>query len=235
MWFKVVCENILCTASADSTLNRWWHNISSWREYEGFSRTFWCLGRGKSEDKRPGPTSSLRVCNTLNPDCSIATSSSNSLQWSVPSLGAIARRRPPSSRGGYNGRSPNSYKFGMSYSLGVVLSWVTVLVQNFWTNLWQCRPIRPAVPPSVLTEFQVEFVGLSSWEGQVTICEISTLSALFLKSGSAALCSNRVSSWIFTGLFTPPLGLLGDIKVLSIGIRAWLSILSLTALRERCW
>jgi len=23
MWFKVVCENILCTASADSTLNRW--------------------------------------------------------------------------------------------------------------------------------------------------------------------------------------------------------------------
>ena len=108
-WFKVVCKNILCTASADSTLNRWWHNISSWRECEGFLGCFGALVGDKSEDKRPEPTSWLRVCNTLNPDCSIATSSSNSLQWSVPSLGAIARRRPPSSRGGYNGRSPNSY------------------------------------------------------------------------------------------------------------------------------
>ena len=60
----------------------------------------------KSIDKRPEPTSSLRVCNILNPNYSMATSSSNSSQWSAPSHGAVARRTLASNGGGYNGRGP---------------------------------------------------------------------------------------------------------------------------------
>ena len=59
---------------------------------------------GKSVDKRLGLASSLRVCNTLNHDCSMAASSSNSSQWSAPSQGIVAKRTPASSGGGYNGR-----------------------------------------------------------------------------------------------------------------------------------
>jgi hypothetical protein len=59
-----------------------------------------------SVDKRPKLTSSFRVCNTLNPDCSMPASSSNSSQWSAPSEGAVARRTTASSGGGYNGRGP---------------------------------------------------------------------------------------------------------------------------------
>jgi hypothetical protein len=62
---------------------------------------------GKIIDKRPRPTSSLIVCNTLNPDCSMAGSSSNSSQWSTPlSQGSVERRTSASSGGGYNGRGP---------------------------------------------------------------------------------------------------------------------------------
>jgi len=50
------------------------------------------------------------------------------------------------------------------------------------------------------------------------------------EGGSVALSFSFCLSRIFAGLFTPPLGLLGDIKVLSIGIGARLSILGLTAL-----
>jgi hypothetical protein len=64
------------------------------------------LAGGKSVDKRPWPTSSLRVCNTLNPDYSMAASSSNSSQWLAPSQDAITRRTMASSGGGYNGRGP---------------------------------------------------------------------------------------------------------------------------------
>jgi hypothetical protein len=64
------------------------------------------LAGGKSIDKIPGLTSSLEVCNTLNPDCSMVASSSNSSQWSAPSQGALVRRTSASSRGGYNRRLP---------------------------------------------------------------------------------------------------------------------------------
>jgi hypothetical protein len=46
------------------------------------------------------------LCNTLNPNCSMVASSSNSSQWSAPSQGTVVRRTLASSGGGYNGRGP---------------------------------------------------------------------------------------------------------------------------------